>query len=185
MRCIKCYYSIDKNTNIEEKPKACWGNLNGQILPTVIYIGKYREKKTEDYIELLVSLINKITKCNIVKVDNKEYIEYHFVGNYDTNLILLNFIRYLWCEYPNDFLRGNSYYEFDTNKFFETLRDDKTYKDALERLLYANQQAVTGTGSRLPPGHSNIHNPKRLKIKTSKQLLEWKGISTQSFLTSD
>ena len=192
MRDFSCeWYLINKEDQfVKDSNTACWAGLQRhhdgkKYLTTnysstseyakdrMIYIDNYTYPATKEFIPLIVSVVNEITPCEIKKHDSKEYIAFKLLDTYDQSLILLNCIRYLWSAYAG----------FNTQKFFETLRDDKTYKDALERLLYANKKART-EDCIYSVGHSNIVYPKSdIKIRKAKELLTWTGNSTRLFLT--
>lgn len=145
-----------------------------------IYIANFREKETEKYIPFIIDIINKITRCKIVKLGNVEYIQFKLLETYDQSLILLNFIRNLWSPVYKDFYKKTKYYNID---FFETLEKSKEYKDPLEKLTFANLEAAKLHDIVNSPGHSNVHSYKTLKVKSTENLLKYKGISTVKFLT--
>lgn len=140
----------------------------------IIYIEQFTFPKTSHNIPLLLSLINKITPCEIVKINDVEYIRYKLIKTYDQNLILLNFIRNLW----NAEIKG--YNEL----FFMYLKEGSSYQDPLEILTDANKKACVNICTKYSPGHSNIHLANELKIKNTKQLLGYKGLTTEKFLTT-
>lgn len=140
--------------------------------PEYIYIDEFRDTKTEKYIEVLINLINDITECKLVKIDNKEYIKFKFLHSYDSTLILLNFIRNLWYEPVKGY----------TELFFDSLLRCE-YKDSLEKLTYANREACK-LATNYSAGHSNVQVQSSLKVKSTKDLLKYQGTSTQTFLTT-
>lgn len=139
----------------------------------VVYIANFDEEETRKYQTLLISTINKITPCRIVKKPNKQkFIRLRLLKSYDQSLIVLNFIRNLWHEPTEGY----------TSAFFEALSKAKQ-KDRLERLTWANKEACA-KNLLYSPGHSNAHKKELLKVKNSKQLLKYKGNCTYTFLTT-
>jgi hypothetical protein len=136
-----------------------------------IYISRFDFEKTQKYQTLLVSIINEITPCEIVQIGAKSYIKFQMMETYDQSLVLLNFIRNLWHQPKTGY----------TEKFFESL-EKAEQKDPLERLTWANKEACPKS-ILYPPGHSNVFNSFKLKVKKKQELLEYKGISVYDFLT--
>jgi len=136
-----------------------------------IYLSDYNQPETLEYQNLIVSVINEITPCKLVNIDNVWYIKFKLLGTYDQSLILLSFIRNLWYEPKAGY----------SKKFFESLKV-ATQEDPLERLTWANKEACDDAGYGY--GHSNVHKKSSLKVKKSKQLLEYKGLCTRTFLTT-
>ena len=145
-----------------------------------IYISTYTEKETEKYIPLLINIINKITTCKIVKFENESYIQFKLLNTYNQSLILLNFIRNLWYSVAIS-CYNEKIYNID---FFEILESSVDYKDPLERLTFANLQACKINNINRSLGHCNAHSFASLKIKKTKDLLEYKDPSTMKFLTT-
>lgn len=195
MRGYECiFYHKQGDKLIQYNNNACWAGLrvlNNQS----IYIDFFRDKITEKYVDLLIGIINKITSCKIIKevevtypvvenrtryhqwqrdeqftTEKREVIEFKCLGTYDRNLIVLNFIRYLWNK-PED---------FDTELFFASLEKSK-HREPLRKLLYCNKVAC----SRVKYGgnHSNAYNKKVLKIKGVKQFNTEGFYNTREFLT--
>lgn len=135
-----------------------------------IYIEDY-ETITSNYIPLLIEYINKITPCEIVKIQDKSFIKYKLIENYDNNLILLNFIRNLWHSPIKDY----------STLFFENLKMSNK-EDALEALTESNKLACKKLEIRNSPGHSNVHDYDLLKIKKTEELFKYKGNTTKGFL---
>lgn len=181
MRGFNCYYyngtqekrELDRNYNI-----SCWAGIKIKYgsthLVNTIYIDEFNDDLTKEYQELLISIINEITPCEIIKEKNVELIKIKLLKTYDQCLIILSFIRYLWCNYG----------KFNNILFFETLKNDTTYTEPLERLTHANILA-SASCSGYYGDHSNSVKPSDGKIKNTKQLLEYKGLSTQKFLKSE
>ncbi len=143
-----------------------------------IYISNYDQPETRKYQELLVKTINEITPCEFKEVNGKKYIAFKLMETYDQSLVLLNFVRNLWHSPP---VAGAKipYHKM----FFETL-EKADHKDPLEKLTYANKEACPDNLMYGAIGHSNVYNKGMLKLKTKAQLLQFKGNSTQVFLTS-
>jgi hypothetical protein len=137
-----------------------------------IYISDYNHPKTIEHQYLLFNIINEITPCRITDIKGTPYIKFKCLGTYDQSLIVLNFIRNLW----------HSPFPQYSEKFFEHLRN-ATQSDPMERLTWANMNAVKETSKSAynSPGHSNIFTG--LRVKTTAQLLAWKGNVISVFLT--
>jgi len=174
-----CDYSLLKkdNTIVKSNHNACWSNLN-RILNNkdtdYILIENFEVEETKKYIPILINNINKITECQLVTLNNIQYIKYKLLSTYDQNLILLNFIRNLWYSKVS--------YKHDHIGFFEELKKSR-YKDALMRLTKANIKACMNYPAY--QDHNNCTLGNKLKLKTTKQLLEYDGTSVISFLTTD
>jgi len=133
-----------------------------------IYIVKYKEKETLKYVDLVVGIVNQITPCEIVKLKGRHHIKYKLLDTYGQNLVVLNFIRYLWHT------PGGEY--FDRDKFFTTLKNSKRCKDPLKRLLWANKVACST--SKFSSHHSAAYTKKRLLIRGTKELFKHVGKDT-------
>lgn len=184
----KCDYLIknEKNELIKHGgSNACWSSLNTMSYYSVkpidghIYIHSYNRNKniySLNNLKSVIKLINKITHCELVReiFDGKKqsFIKYKLLKTYDQNLILLNFIRNLWWEQKH----------YDCKKFFEYLKNNiNEDKDPLEILLEANRDASPSIN--VLKDHSNSINKNHAVIKTSKELLKYKGSTTIGFLT--
>ena len=176
MRIHACYvYEYKKGVLTKNSNEACWASVPKTKTKVEIYIAQFDEPETILYQELLIGIVNQITPCSIVAIDMVKYIKFLTLGTYDRSLILLNFVRNLWYEpYPGYSVR-----------FFEALKiSDKKHTDPLARLTWANKEACATFGCVYnSPGHSNVHNASSLKIKMTKELLEWRGTNTRIFLT--
>ena len=195
MRGFECHYFAknEKNELIKNTDYACWAGIRKLPAGSFIYIDQYENEETKQYIDLLINTINKITSCKIVEIDKKEYIEFKLLQTYDQSLVLLNFIRNLWHA------PGGTYYDYTTkaikikypeyiDKFFHILKET-SYKDPLAKLTDANKQACFLENPKthnfgFSPGHSNVHKEDTLKIKYSKDLFNFNGLSTMTFLTT-
>lgn len=178
MRSYGChifYYKDKEFTKVGNT--ACFAGLsyNGEFEKKDIYIDEFKEPEvTDKQRERLITLINRITPCEIVTIDKKEYIKFRMLHSYDSSLILLNMIRMMWCEFKK---------EFDTKLFFEDLMiKGAKGQDALEKIMSSHNKAVT-LNTNFRPGHSNINPKNSLKIKKKKALLEYEGSSTSEFMT--
>jgi hypothetical protein len=200
MRGYAChfYHLTKKNTLVKNNNTACWAGINrvppisdvkihaGEELDEAnkeyIFVDQFVQPETEAYIPLLIRVLNKITPCEMVTIDDKQYIKIKLIGKYDNSLIVLNFLRNLWsC--PSIFNGQSPAKAIYTPTFFETLKNARKYKDGLKRLMWANKAAcekIPGCGSM---GHSNIHNADRLTIRSAEDLKNWNGYSTEGFLT--
>lgn len=178
MRSYSCYYFRYENKHFNQNSNtACWRGLGDYWLKDTkeIYIKDFKYKETEEYIPLLISIINKITPCELVLIGSINYIKYTlFTDRYDNNLVLLNFIRNLWCQQTR-------FEKYNVN-FLKALESVKDSKDGLVALSYANVISLQNVNMAYSPGHSNIY-PKTI-VKTTKELSEYKGNSTREFLTT-
>ena len=187
LRGINCYYTKNLAEDPNNHIRACWSGI-GREAGTVIKIGKFDEYFTDNHIEALVELINKITPCSL-KEDNNgvRCIYYTTIGKYPKDLYLLNFVRYLW----------NANYKFDSLKFFKTLSREndliKGFIDPLEILSFSAMIAMK-SGIHYSGDHSGLYtNPKyktkpRLVNNTAVRNIEdfkkWNGKTTmESFAT--
>lgn len=190
MRSFNCdYYHLNKDNKLcKNANKSCWASINNYITVdndkriTItlleskkdhIYIDNYIEPQiTDEQRKRLIYLINKITPCKFVNIEGKVYIEYKKIKGYDNNLILLNFIRNLWCVGHSGFnykgffndllkrkLRNQDYLVFIMTHFKNNIVDPPAYQD-----------------------HSNIIG--NIIPKTKEELLSYTGYSTKEFLTS-
>ena len=180
MRSYDCHlYKKQTGTLIKNNNTACFAGLRGHQKGTIIYISHFKQKDTEQYIELLINVINKITPCQIVIINTIEYIEIKLLNTYSQSLIILNFIRNLWNKINTDYYKkSENYYNLE---FFKILEKSKKYKEPLKRLTYANIESCK-LFNLLAKGHSNTYNYKSLKIKTTEELLAYKGNFSENFL---
>lgn len=203
MRGFQCHYYLkDKDGNLTNKhewinpfnklvqnfviSQACWSSISRIPAGSFIYIDNYKTEKTKNDIKFLIDLINEITPCSIVKIKNKDYIEYKLLETYDQNLILLNFIRNLWNHPGVSHTEGAQEPPLPNyiDIFFDELKKSE-YKDPLQKLTDANKKAcVDYRECNYGLGHSNVHTAKDLTIKDSKSLLKFESSSTRLFLTT-
>lgn len=175
MRTYACYLYTMKNDKLTDTTStACFACVSHH-LGKDLYIDRYTEDETKDYIDLIVKTINGVTLCELVTINNKDYIRIELLNGYNQNLILLNFIRNLWHE---------PFAGYSLN-FFKALEKEQD-KDALVRLTTANKKAleIKEYNNNYSPGHSNVHKASSLKIKTKEDLLKGEPASTASFLTT-
>lgn len=193
MRDYGCvYYHLDKDNNLVKNNNiSCWkgidksytfsmhANINGKyqkidLLKSkkdYIYITNYIQPEvTDQQRKRLLYLINKITSCKFIKIKNVVYIEYKMIEGYDNNLILLNFIRNLWCIGDKG---------FDYKGFFNSILNPKPRnQDVLIYIMNCFKNNII-----TPPNyqdHSNIIC--NIIPKTKDELLSYKGKSTKEFL---
>lgn len=127
------------------------------------------------YITRIVNLINKITPCKKVIINDKLHIKYKLLNMYSQNLVLLNIIRMLWYKPFN----------INIDNFIQNiLKPKEKNKD----VLYFMFETINNTIEENPNrgqykygDHSCIY--KNIKLKTSKQLLDYEGTSMEMFLT--
>lgn len=206
MRSFDCFYYIKHFKELHQiTNKACWAGLQhfdkkipsntlyGKVisnninlrLKKTIYIDSYTDPLTEKYIEPLLKIINEITLCELEKIGEKVYIKYNLLEKYDQNLILLNFIRNLWHT------PGGAIFEDYTINFFENIINNPlNYEDPISLLTWANKdslkKATTDKKRYLgSPGHSNIHDEKRLLVKNLEDFMEFNYSGTAPFLTTN
>lgn len=194
MRGCECYvHHLEKKIPIQNGNTYCFAgarqyyenysseNCRLQGDKKYIYITQFREPETEAYIPLVLGLINEITPCKLKVINNIEYIQFKLLKTYDQSLILLNFIRNLWGAVRADIYNLKS--EIYNIHFFKILKSSTEYKDPLQRLTNANLKACELLKIERSAGHSNVHSFKNLKIKTTADLLKYKGTNTLQFLT--
>lgn len=191
MRGYDCYvYHLENNELVLNNNTACWAGLsNGQ--------GKYYNEdgklisldvKTKDYIFIdnyiepeitdiqrkrIVYLINKITPCKFVTINDKIYIRYKLLKNHYSNLLLLNFIRILWYENK----------VFNNKQFFIDICKPKTKKlDYLEFMMTCikNNVLLGASNSWYYGNHSFVY--KDIIPKTKEILYKYTGNRMSNFL---
>lgn len=173
-----CYAGLKKWWNPEGND---WNSRpNDWANDPYVYIHKFREPETVQYIPLIIRLVRKITPCKIVKIDGAEYIKIKILDTYDQTLVLFNFVRYLWC--AATFIGWKDGLDKFTSVFFETLKKATNMREPLERLLYANKEACRVIDYNGYAGHSNIGPHAELAIKNTQQLFAYRGNTTSGFL---
>lgn len=167
-------YLCEKGKLGQDLGGPCYSRLSyNNVFSKDILISRFKENEvTDKQRQRLITLINRITPCEIVTIGKEEYIKFRMLHSYDSSLVLLNFIRYMWCEFK----------ELDVQVFFEDLmKKGEKGQDALEKIMSSHILAINCDA--YPPGHSNIQPKSKLKIKKKKALLEYKGSSTMQFMT--
>ena len=187
MRGYECYiYHLQNKKLVKNSNHACWAGLNRAIFSDdkgdyiildaktkdYIYIDKYIEPEiTDKQRKKIIYLINKITPCKFVTIDNKVYIKYKLLKNHYSNLLLLNFIRILW--YKNG--------SFNNEQFFIDICKPKTRGlDYLEFMMTCIKNNVESNDSWNYGDHSFVY--KNIIPKTKEMLLKYTGKSMQTFL---
>jgi len=192
MRGYECYiYHLENNKLVQNSNHACWNGLNQskykkynkeqkQVVNIIldeetkdyIYIDKYIEPEiTTPQRTRIVYLINKITPCKFVLIDDKIYIRYKLLSNHYSNLLLLNFIRILW--YKNG--------SFNNEQFFIDICKSKTRNlDYLEFMMICIKNNVESNGSWHYGNHSFVY--KNIIPKTKEMLYKYTGNQMQTFL---
>lgn len=192
MRGYECYiYHLENNKLVKNDIHACWNGLNRSkyrkydknqkqsvniILDDktkdYIYIDKYIEKEiTNKQRKRIVFLINKITPCEFIMINDKIYIQYKLLSNHYSNLLLLNFIRILW--YKNG--------SFNNKQFFIDICKRKTKGlDYLEFMMTCVKNNVETASSWYYGDHSFVY----LNIipKTKEMLYKYTGNIMSTFL---
>jgi len=186
MRGYECYvFHLQNNNLIQNNNQACWNGLNktnyhdkdckviALDLKTkdYIYIDQYIEPEiTDKQRKRIVYLINKITNCKFVLIDNKIYIRYKLLKNHYSNLLLLNFIRILW--YKNR--------SFNNDQFFIDICKHKPRNlDYLEFMMTCIRNNVGGSSYGYGD-HSFVY--KNIIPKTKEMLLKYTGNQMSIFL---
>lgn len=187
MRGYECYiYHLQNKKLILNNNTSCWAGLDKTVYrdknckdikldiktKDYIYIDKYIEPEiTTPQRAKIVYLINKITPCKFVLIDNKIYIRYKLLSNHYSNLLLLNFIRILW--YKNG--------SFNNEQFFIDICKPKTRNlDYLEFMMTCIKNNIDNKDSWSWGNHSFVY--KNIIPKTKEILLKYTGKSMQSFL---
>lgn len=183
------HYNTPKSKALTDAPhKVCFSFINAYKwyeLEKEIYLYKFECEETKDYVERLLFIINKITPCELVTINKVKYIKFKLLKTYDTSLILLNFIRTLWYNPIPIYANPDDKLKY-IKEFFGILMKAKRVGDPVRLLTKANKLAILSLDKSTGYyGHSNIHNGDNLKIKSKKQLLEYKGHSTKEFLCKD
>lgn len=168
-----CWAGLKNYDFLTPESEKAWRNQIFKLEEEIIYIDFSEKLKfvTKKNIDLLIKIINNITPCCLVQIDNKEYISFNLLKTYDQNLILLNFIRNIW------YSPFTSYSEV----FFEELKKSRL-KDPLSKLTKANILACEKNPYPRSMGHSNVHDSDDLVICKTKDLLAYEGILTYNFL---
>src|SRR6478736_9621248 len=109
MRGFQCHYyhMTEKNTLTKNINTACWAGIhrcppltgndmyfNEKLAAETkdcLFVDNFEQPETKEFIPLLVRIMNKITLCELVTIDNKQYLKIKLpYKRYDNNLILLN-----------------------------------------------------------------------------------------------
>jgi len=187
MRGYNCYiYHLENNKLVQNNNTACWAGLNSRSFRNIDCKLIKLDNKTKDYIYIdqyiepeittiqrkrIIYLINKITPCKFIMINNKIYISYKLLKNHYSNLLLLNFIRILW--YKNG--------SFDNEQFFIDICKPKTRNlDYLEFMMNCIKDNVDNASSWSYGNHSFVYQ--NIIPKTKEMLLKYTGTSMQTFL---
>ena len=168
---------LRENTN-----NACFAGIEDKRNDTYLYIKGFECKETIQYLELIVGIINKITDCSVVTIDNVKYIKFKFLITYNQSLALLNFIRLLWYSPIRYYADKNKNFSLI---FFQNLKKTR-YKDPFAKLCKANAKAHEEYPFRVDAGHSNcyeLNNGKQIKILSTDDLLKFEGERLKLFFT--
>jgi len=193
MRNYKCYFYYRSKNNLILYPsnnEACWAGISGRTADSpcksksisknlydtnYIYIKDYIQPEVSEIDRnRVIYLINKIVECSYIVIDDVKYIKVKLLDNYDSNLIVLNMIRMFWYKVGN----------FNINQYYKDIhKRRKKNEDSLSFLLQCIKDNVTEKVNYESYGdHSIIHQD--IKIKTTQDLLNYKGTSTMKFLTT-
>lgn len=181
MRCYSCYfYHLKDKKLIKSCSSACWAGLKildkdtiDKLTKDYIYIDKYIQPEiTDDQRKRIVYLINKITPCKFITIDDKIYIRYKLLKNHYSNLLLLNFIRILW--YKNK--------SFDNEQFFIDICKPKPRNlDYLEFMMTCvKNNVLTNNSSWYYGDHSFVYQG--IIPKTKEMLYKYTGNTMMYFL---
>lgn len=184
-RCILYAYQ-GENFN-QSYNEACFAGIRDYINHEIkeFYIADFDREETIQFVPSLISIINEITPCQLVEINQTRYIKITLLKTYDQTLALCNFIRNLWYspepEYPkyNEKISFNQTYSFE---FFKALKRNKS-REPFKKLTEANKIACTKIKFRNNPGHCNVNKGESLKIKTKTDLLNYKGCYLAQFFT--
>lgn len=189
MRDYNCYiYHLQDKKLVQNSNDSCWAGLNKIIYSDKNYKNIILDVKTKDYIYIdkyiepeittqqrtrIVYLINKITPCKFIMIEDKIYIRYKLLKNHYSNLLLLNFIRILW--YKNK--------AFNNKQFFIDICKPKSRNlDYLEFMMICiKDNILNNSGNQWSYGdHSFVY--KGIIPKTKEMLLSYTGNQMQTFL---
>lgn len=190
MRGYNCFFTDNPDFDTISN-KICWGDIkynNGCKQEKEIYISDFTYDATKKYVKTLVDVINKITPCELVIQNDVQYIKFKLLKNYDSSLILLSFIRTLWynpipVKYFEEVTEENKLSYIET--FFNSLKElQNKIEDSMELLLTAHKKALEPI--KIPNNyndiHSNVYASERIQIKSTKDLLNYKGMTTEGFI---
>ena len=198
LRGFQCYYYKldDKYILRQNSNTSCWAGLKNapstytyyegegnnikSITPiftdNYIYIDKYKQDRvSEKSVKRIVELINKITDCSIVKINEIDYIKYDCLPNHYQNLTLLNIIRMLWYAPHN----------FNNRTFLQkSIFEDDSTEDPLSFLLRIIDLNIDKTQTYIGYGDHSCIYKNIIITRTKEDLLNYKGTSMQYFLTN-
>lgn len=151
----------------------------------LLRIEDWKVKETSENVKHLTAVINQITPCYVkgkyiyyqMLIPDGDYKNYSLEW-YNRNLVLLNFIRYLWNSAAEDNKVQGDF--LAVSVFFETLKKSR-YKDSFKKLSKANKEYSEAWFSLFggySPGHSCIQ--KGSKILSTVDFLKNKE-SAQNF----
>jgi len=187
MRDYNCYiYHLQDKKLVQNSNDSCWAGLNKIIYSDKNYKNIILDVKTKDYIYIdqyiepeittqqrtrIVYLINKITSCKFIMIEDKIYIRYKLLKNHYSNLLLLNFIRILWYENKS----------FNNKQFFIDICKPKSRNlDYLEFMMTCIKNNVLNNDSYGLGDHSFVY--KGIIPKTKEMLYKYTGNQMQTFL---
>jgi hypothetical protein len=154
MRGFECKFGvIKKGKFLKADGYHCWAPMKRAPCKEEkeLYIFSFQEPEIPyQGIQKLVEIVNKITPCELVEVDDVEYIKYTKLDNYKRDLVILNFIRAAWNE-----KKGIT----SSEKFIEGLiNPTKKYRDPMRMLTYAYKESILVKQSHYHLfDHSNFH----------------------------
>jgi hypothetical protein len=197
MRGFDCHwYYIDENEKLKKSEStACWAGLNrGRPLQlhsydgnkrveiiihknyeNVIFIDNFVDADISDTVrKRIVYLINKITPCSFVNIENKLLIKYNLLNNHYSDLFLLNLIRTMWYISKN----------FNLVQFHIDIQKKKpNNKDYLEFIMETISKNIIERNANNQYGygdHSFVYE--KIIPKKKDTLISYKGKSMQAFL---
>jgi len=177
---FSCHYYIINNSGLYKCSSACWSDIKNYIYKDYIYIDHKSIIKTK-YLKRLVNLINNITECKLVNINNKNLIKYKIFNQnlsqnccYKTNLVLLNFIRTLWHK-PSG---------FNNKKFYKSIMKNLKRQESLYFLMECLKNSVIKLNNRnsMYGDHSNIYP--NIIPKHKNKLINKKWLSCKKFMIS-
>lgn len=173
--CI--YYYLKDEELIQFSNSSCFAGIK-HIKSEFIYM-KLDDFKVPEVTDKqrtrVIRLLNNITFCKIVKIDNIEYVKFLLLDKYCKNTLLLNFIRgFYWLQNETIF----NYKQY----YIDICKRKPSKKDTLQFMLECVKNNVNQTKG-YEGDHSFIYRD--IIPKTKQQLLDYKGDMFSGFLKAN